>query len=194
MPDFSLKINNNLIIFDAKYRVEWVEEVKEWVEEVKKIKKEEEKELDEIKTKEKRGTFVLDDLYKMHTYREAILRKEGKDRPLWVIALYPGETLMLFREDGKEEKNIKEIKCFLKKIYKMHTYREAILRKEGKDRPLWVIALYPGKTPMLFREDGKKEENIKEIKCFLKKIIDNKLNKLKVGGVGAIPLRPEEGK
>uniref|UniRef100_A0A7C3YTE9 DUF2357 domain-containing protein n=1 Tax=candidate division WOR-3 bacterium TaxID=2052148 RepID=A0A7C3YTE9_UNCW3 len=138
MPDFSLKINNNLIIFDAKYRVEWVEEVKEWVEEVKKIKKEEEKRLDEIKTEEKRGTFVLDDLYKMHTYREAILRKEGKDRPLWVIALYPGEI------------------------------------------------------PMLFREDGKEEENIKEIKCFLKEIIDNKLKK--VGGVGAIPLRPEEGK
>jgi len=159
MPDFSLKINNNLIIFDAKYRVERVEEVKEWVEEVKKIKKEEEKRLDEIKTKEKRGTFVLDDLYKMHTYREAILRKKGKDRPLWVIALYPGKTPMLFREIPIADKK--------------------------------VVAKKPGETPMLFREDGKEEKNIKEIKCFLKKIIDNKL---KVGGVGAIPLRPEEGK
>jgi predicted component of viral defense system (DUF524 family) len=100
-PDFSLTKNEKLILLDSKYRVEFIEE---W-----------EKELDEELIKEeKRGTFKLGDLYKMHTYREAIRKKQKdeKDRegekPLWVIALYPGDKIALFSESGEKIK--KELK------------------------------------------------------------------------------------
>ena len=100
VPDFTLKKRDTLILMDAKYRVDFVEYLKEA-----------EEENGEIKDNERRGTFKLGDIYKMHTYREAIRRKDGC-RPIWVIALYPGDEMVLYREDGvkypSEEDNLEE--------------------------------------------------------------------------------------
>nr|BAL58222.1 hypothetical protein HGMM_F55D02C22 [uncultured prokaryote] len=107
-PDFKIANENALILLDAKYRVEFIYEIE------KIIKKESEssegeREHDEIKEEERRGTFKLADLYKMHTYREAILDGEG-NRPLWVVALYPGDKVALFPEKGeKVYKNFDEL-------------------------------------------------------------------------------------
>ena len=92
-PDFSLSKNDKLILFDAKYRVDFVEEFKELGDE----------KLDEIRKEEKRGTFKLGDLYKMHTYKDAIRKRNEK--PLWVIALYPGDKIFLYTENGEEIKS-----------------------------------------------------------------------------------------
>ncbi|MEO0166556.1 MAG: nuclease domain-containing protein, partial [candidate division WOR-3 bacterium] len=70
-----------------------------------------EKEIKEKEIEEKRGTFKLGDLYKMHTYREAILRKEDKKKPLWVIALYPGTKVALYSESLTSiELDVKDVK------------------------------------------------------------------------------------
>lgn len=92
-PDFGIKINETLILLDAKYRVDF-EEI-------------EEKKLDSIKREELRGTFKLGDLYKMHTYREAIIcrTKRGNKtilkRPVFVFILYPGEKIAIFTTKKK---------------------------------------------------------------------------------------------
>lgn len=53
-----------------------------------------EDETDEERAEERRGTFKRADLYKMHTYRDAIPRA----RSVWV--LYPGTEFRLFRDDA----------------------------------------------------------------------------------------------
>jgi hypothetical protein len=106
-PDFSLIMNNKLILLDAKYRVDFIEE---WeIEEGEKDKK-----LEELIKEEKRGTFKLGDLYKMHTYREAI--RKNNEKPVWVIALYPGDKIALFSESGEKigPSSLEEIKKELK--------------------------------------------------------------------------------
>jgi len=99
-PDFTLETSNKLILFDAKYRVDW-EEIKKVIEELKKEEK--------ISEDERIGKFQLADLYKMHTYREAIRKKDGKNPDL-VIILYPGTEGKIYLENGKKE----EVKDFLK--------------------------------------------------------------------------------
>ncbi len=111
-PDFTLNINDHLIIFDAKYRVEWIEEIEKTERNLD--------DLDEIIIKEKLGTFLLGDLYKMHTYREALFYQEIKNKPVWAIALYPGDKLKLFSENRKNL-NIKNIEDFLKYIINNQT-------------------------------------------------------------------------
>ncbi len=97
VPDFTLRKGDTLILMDAKYRVDFIERLK--------IKEDK-----ETRDEERRGTFELGDIYKMHTYREAI-RKDGC-QPIWVIALYPGDEMILYREDGaeysSEEKDLEE--------------------------------------------------------------------------------------
>jgi predicted component of viral defense system (DUF524 family) len=126
-PDISLEVGKMLILFDAKYRVEWIDEIKQ-------IDKDKDKELERIETSERRGTYVLGDIYKMHTYREAILRKEGKNKPLWVIALYPGDEPKLFPEDKQEKIEIENIYQFIDKI----------LNDELKVGGVGAIPLKPG--------------------------------------------------
>ncbi len=110
-PDIYLKSDNHLIIFDAKYRVDFVEEIEKMTGGENKSGESERKEgeLEKIIQEEHRGTFKLADLYKMHTYREAIIRrikeKDGKTklkRPVWVVALYPGDILALFPTKGQK--------------------------------------------------------------------------------------------
>lgn len=93
----------------------------------------------------------------------------------------------------------------------MHTYRETLRKSENdfKNFSLWVITLYLGNKPRLFREDNNifpdddtfKTENY--LKEFLEAVIlDEHSSKLKefvtgrnantnIGGVGAIPLKPK---
>ncbi len=124
-PDFSLELKGNLIIFDAKYRVDWFDEIEKIVKEGK---------LEAIIREERRGTFVLGDLYKMHTYREAIL-KEDKKRPLWVIALYPGNEGEIYLEEG-DEKEIKNVENFLSEIIQQ-------IKEEKIKRGVGAIPLRP---------------------------------------------------
>jgi hypothetical protein len=104
MPDFVVYSKEDLIIFDAKYRVDFVEAIEELTEE-----KDNKDKLKERKKAEKIGEFKDADLYKMHTYREAIVKKDGNGnkRPLWVIALYPGDTPALFCENGEKVPPVK---------------------------------------------------------------------------------------
>jgi len=90
-PDIFLESNNKLYLFDAKYRVDFIEEIKDFPDE----------KTDEWKREEKRGTYKLADLYKMHTYREAIKKGKEDGKPIWVIALYPGNKIALYSENGK---------------------------------------------------------------------------------------------
>ena len=83
-PDFVLQINDVMVVFDAKYRVDLDKELL--------IQNDNE---DEIKSQEKRGNYVLQDLYKMHTYRDA-LRSDTDNKIVWVIALYPGTKSKLY--------------------------------------------------------------------------------------------------
>ncbi len=91
-PDIFLECNNSAIIFDAKYRVDFMGEIQ-------KIEKDSKNGINELLREERTGTYKLADLYKMHTYREAIIRKDTHKRPIWVIALYPGDEIALFPED-----------------------------------------------------------------------------------------------
>jgi len=133
-PDFYLKKNEKLILLDAKYRVDFIEKLEEGVDE------------NELKLEEKRGTFKLGDLYKMHTYREAI-RKNG-EKPLWVIALYPGNEIALFSENGE---NIRE-------EFKEEKYEEIKKKIEEKIKDLKSggIGAIPF-CPELFENEKKKE-------------------------------------
>jgi len=55
-----------------------------------------------VELEERKGTFQRGDLYKMHTYRDALYR--GKCRPEWAIALYPGKPgkVDLYPQDRQE--------------------------------------------------------------------------------------------
>ena len=135
VPDMFLTSKDKIIIFDAKYRVDLIEEFKELDDE----------KINELKREEKRGTFKLGDLYKMHTYREAI-RKKGENlkdgKPLWVIALYPGDKIALFSETGEKieteileelEKKKESLKCggvgalpFRPKLFSDEEYKKVL--------------------------------------------------------------------
>jgi hypothetical protein len=78
----------------------------------------------------------------------------------------------------------------------MHTYREAILNKINKNerqRPIWVIALYPGDKLDLFPEvrDRVSTAGLDNIKEELKNLQENNDDILFRSGVGAIPMRPK---
>ena len=101
-PDIALKVGDDVYIFDAKYRVEnkFIEALKK-----KDDKKENEQNdydsYDSIVRQEKRGNFLMSDIYKMHTYRDALSSNGSKVK--WVVALYPGDRGKLWHQDeGKE--------------------------------------------------------------------------------------------
>jgi predicted component of viral defense system (DUF524 family) len=119
-PDIYLRIKSEksnddkdiILLFDAKYRVDFIDEIlsisSEQTEQqgAKGDKQNDssdnkfDEKIESIKRAERRGTFKLADLYKMHTYREAIVRrieeKKRIKRPRWVFALYPGKKLALY--------------------------------------------------------------------------------------------------
>jgi hypothetical protein len=96
-PDFSLEINGQIkdgIVFDAKFRFDekYVEEKLEGDEAID----------DESENEMRRGNFEraakLDDIFKMHTYKDALKLKAA-------FVVYPGNTACLFQMDGKRYKN-----------------------------------------------------------------------------------------
>jgi len=106
-PDLSIQISKGKktynLIFDAKYRVNIQDEFNKIPEQSGKIgdddkKKDYEKQINKRDQEEKRGKFISGDIYKMHTYREA-LRKDEK-HPTWVIDLYPGTIFHLWSENN----------------------------------------------------------------------------------------------
>jgi len=96
-PDFSLEINGQIkdgIVFDAKFRFD-EKYVEGKLEEDEAINDESENEM-------RRGNFEraakLDDIFKMHTYKDALKLKAA-------FVVYPGNTACLFKTDGKRYKN-----------------------------------------------------------------------------------------
>jgi predicted component of viral defense system (DUF524 family) len=153
-PDFSLTKNEKLILLDSKYRVDFIEE---W-----------EKELDEeLLKEEKRGTFKLGDLYKMHTYREAIRKKQKdeKDRegkkPLWVIALYPGDKIALFTKSGEKIEGILSPECQI--TISLKDGNKIKLNKWEKREELKKIIKAGGVGAIPFRPEFFEDEETKEI-------------------------------
>lgn len=88
-PDIALAVptgpNEGLHLFDAKFRLDRLDAFLPAAEA--------EEEGDEERAEERRGTFKRADLYKMHTYRDAIPHAHS----VWV--LYPGSEFRLFRDD-----------------------------------------------------------------------------------------------
>lgn len=87
-PDITLKVptgpNAGLHLFDAKFKLDRLDTI---------LSEAEETEADAAA--ERQGTFKRADLYKMHTYRDAL----ADAQTVWI--LYPGTTLRLFGTDGK---------------------------------------------------------------------------------------------
>ncbi len=83
-PDLSLRVGAHDHVFDAKFKVDWQLNESD----------SEETEL-ELQDEERRGQYKRADLYKMHTYRDAI----GGVRSAWV--LYPGTETTFFCRDGR---------------------------------------------------------------------------------------------
>jgi predicted component of viral defense system (DUF524 family) len=79
-------INAGWHFFDAKFRVQRLDDVMP--------SEEQDYDADLGREDERQGTFKLADLYKMHTYRDAI---EGA-RSVWI--LYPGTEYRFFTIDG----------------------------------------------------------------------------------------------
>lgn len=83
-PDIAVEVahgvNAGLHLFDAKFRLDRIDEVLSETEESE----------DESDQEERTGTFKRGDLYKMHTYRDSIPRA----RSVWI--LYPGDIYKFF--------------------------------------------------------------------------------------------------
>lgn len=93
-PDIAIEVthgaNAGLHLFDAKFRLDKIDEVLS----------ETESSEDESDQEERRGTFKRGDLYKMHTYRDSIPRA----RSVWI--LYPGDVFRFFssrQSNGSED-------------------------------------------------------------------------------------------
>ena len=87
-PDITLKVptgaNEGLHLFDAKFKLDRIDTILSEAEE-----------MPADAAAELQGTFKRADLYKMHTYHDAI----SGAKTVWII--YPGTTLRLFGTDGK---------------------------------------------------------------------------------------------
>jgi predicted component of viral defense system (DUF524 family) len=94
-PDISILVpdgpNAGLHLLDAKFKLQKLESVMQEDEDV------------EVETEERQGTFKRADLYKMHTYRDAI----PEARSVWV--LYPGTEMKFFPVVGPIAKLIEEL-------------------------------------------------------------------------------------
>jgi len=73
-PDVVFSINNSHFAFDAKYRLQWLDLADD--------------------TAEDEATFLRADLYKMHTYRDAIANMQA------AFIVYPGTEFVFFERAG----------------------------------------------------------------------------------------------
>ncbi len=80
-PDYTIELDGRRWLFDAKYRLKW-EDLTEMLDQ---------EDPDET---DREATFKRADLYKMHTYRDAIRRTEA------VFILYPGTRFRAYAVDG----------------------------------------------------------------------------------------------
>jgi hypothetical protein len=90
-PDIALYLTNSpnagLHLFDAKFKVDKLGEVMPLSEETD--------DAPSLESEERQGTFKRGDLYKMHTYRDAI----SSARSVWI--LYPGTETRFFSDGGR---------------------------------------------------------------------------------------------
>lgn len=88
-PDVALRVpdgpNEGLHLFDAKFRVDKLDEA---------VPDEEQAKAEEAERAERAGEFKRGDLYKMHTYRDAI----PDARSIWI--LYPGTEARFYSVNG----------------------------------------------------------------------------------------------
>ncbi len=99
-PDIALEVETNrrslLHLFDAKFRVQNVSQVMD--------------ESEQSESAERRGIFKRGDLYKMHTYRDAIESAES----VWV--LYPGAVTRFCSVDGQTLSDFGSVNCPLRGV------------------------------------------------------------------------------
>ena len=95
-PDIALTVptgsNAGLHLFDAKFKLEWLTEIMPLTDEGE--------DTPPSDVEERRGTFKRGDLYKMHTYRDAI----PEARSVWIF--YPGTEARFFAENGAVASNV----------------------------------------------------------------------------------------
>ena len=139
-PDYTLLIKTDnekyFIHFDAKYKSEL--EIKDFYEKIKLEDNNNEKLIDERDAEEEIfHKFKDGDIYKMHTYKDAILNTEG------AYVLYPGEREGLFMENrkyvipsvgafpltpGNDQNEHIQLKLFIKKILNQLLIEKNILK------------------------------------------------------------------
>ncbi len=79
-PDYTVEAAGRRWLFDAKYRLRW--------EDLSEV-------MDEEETEDREATFKQADIYKMHTYRDAVAGAEA------VFIIYPGTEFRAFGADGE---------------------------------------------------------------------------------------------
>ena len=90
-PDFVLEFGERKIVFDAKYRLEEAE-----VAQVFSRRDLDNQALNAVECEEEAATFKLGDLYKMHTYRDALGVNSA-------FVMYPGGVSRFFSKGGRDE-------------------------------------------------------------------------------------------
>ncbi len=105
-PDITLEIGDEIYLFDAKFRMD-----KSTVEGL----------LEDDDTEEKdNSTFKKDDLYKMHTYKDAI------KKAISIFILYPGKKEIFFHESDKPIEQLCGFKQIIQEIISTKNYTNGV--------------------------------------------------------------------
>ena len=140
-PDYTLLVTINgethYIHFDAKYRSEL--EITDFYSKIDKTSKQLDEEIDKRDSREEKDYIFKDgDIYKMHTYKDSILKTEGS------YVLYPGNITQRFMESdliipsvgafsltpGNEDIEEDNLEVFIKEVLKTLLFRHGLINLE----------------------------------------------------------------
>ena len=140
-PDYTLLVkigeNVNYIHFDAKYRSEL--EIADFYSKIDLSDKELDEEIEKRDSLEEKETVFKDgDIYKMHTYKDSILKTEGS------YVLYPGNVTKRFYESdliipsvgafsltpGNEDIEEDNLAIFIKEVLKTLLFNHGLINYE----------------------------------------------------------------
>lgn len=140
-PDYTLLVNingfENYIHFDAKYRSEL--EIANFYSKIGRTSKELDEEIDKRDSQEEKDYVFKDgDIYKMHTYKDSILKTEGS------YVLYPGSITRRFKESdliipsvgafsltpGNDDVEENNLEVFIKEVLKTLLFNQGYIPRE----------------------------------------------------------------
>ena len=144
-PDYTLLVTiggcTHYIHFDAKYRSEL--EIADFYSKIDKTSKDLDKEIEKRDSLEERDYIFKDgDIYKMHTYKDSILKTEG------AYVLYPGSITKRFKESdliipsvgafsltpGNDDVEEDNLEVFIKEVLKTLLFHQGLIGREWVSR------------------------------------------------------------